>query len=122
MMVAEDDKPTRDLLGAIISRKYPEAILYFADNGKTGVEIFKEHMPDIVITDIKMPVMDGIEMASRIKDIKPDTKFIVVTAFGNKVYLSKFSDIGYYAYITKPVEFAKLFEAIQRCAAQVTSN
>ena len=122
IMVAEDDKPTRELLGAIISRKYPGATLYFADNGKTGVEIFKKHLPDIVITDIKMPVMDGIEMASQIKLMKPETKIIVVTAFGNKVYLSRFSEIGYNAYITKPVEFAKLFEAIQKCAAEVTSH
>lgn len=122
ILVAEDDKPTRDLLGAIISRKYPETALHFAENGKEGVEVFKEYMPDIVITDIKMPVMDGIEMASQIKKIRPDTKFIVVTAFGNKVYLNKFNEIGYNVYITKPVEFSKLFEAIQKCAAEVMSH
>ena len=122
IMVAEDDKPTRELLGAIISRKYPQTTLYFAENGEVGLEVFKTHIPSIVITDIKMPVMDGIEMASQIKKIKPDTKFIVVTAFGNRVYLNRFSEIGYDCYITKPVEFSKLFEAIQKCAAEVTSH
>ena len=54
---------TCGMLCTVIRRKFPDAAIYLAENGRIGVELFKKHTPDIVITDINMPVMDGIEMA-----------------------------------------------------------
>ena len=119
ILIAEDDAPTRDLLGAIIARKFPDIAICLVDNGREGVKMFKQLAPKIVITDIKMPEMDGIEMADQIKSICPDTKFIVLTAFNSKFYFTKFKDIGFNAYVTKPIEFPKLFDAINKCIAEV---
>ena len=121
ILVVEDDRPTRDILGLVIARKFPDAVIHMAENGKEGVEAFREHKPEVVVTDIKMPVMDGIEMAAEIKAVKPDTQFIVVTAFNTKYHLERFSEIGFCAYLTKPIEFVRLFEAIEKCAAEVST-
>lgn len=117
ILIVEDDKAARDILGIMISKKFPDIALYFAENGRTGVDTFKEHAPEIVITDVNMPVMDGIQMAREIKTLKVDTMFIVITAYSDRNYFDKFNDIGFTEYIKKPIQFAMLFEAINKCIA-----
>ena len=119
LLIAEDDKPALDALSILIARKFPDVTICSAENGKMGVELFKEHQPEIVITDINMPVMDGIEMAGIIKSLKADTKFIVLTAYSNRDYLEKFIEIGFSDYILKPVMIDKLFDAIENCVAEI---
>jgi len=122
ILVVEDDKVTREVLDLMIPRKFPNASIYSANNGRTGVELFRKHTPAIVITDIQMPDMDGIEMAGEIKAIKPDTKFIVVTAYGNTSYYEKFNKIGFHDFLSKPIEFAELYAAIETCLAEIANN
>jgi YesN/AraC family two-component response regulator len=69
-----------------LAKKYPGFKLYQALDGKTGLELFKAHTPDIVITDLSMPEISGVQIAVKIREIKPDTKFIVIT--GNMEKLS----------------------------------
>jgi YesN/AraC family two-component response regulator len=104
--------------GLMIARKFPDATVYFAENGRRGMELFTGHSPEIVITDIKMPVMDGLEMIGKIRELKADTKFIVLSAYSEK-YLEKSNEIGVSAYIAKPLVFKKLFEAIEKCIAEI---
>lgn len=119
ILVVEDETVIREVMGVMISRKFPGTALLFAENGTRGVELFKEHAPDIVITDIQLPEMDGIEMAGIIKTIKNDTKFIVLTAFSNKEYFDKFNVIGIHDFLAKPIEFEKLFAAIEKCRTMI---
>ena len=121
MLVVEDDKVTLDVLRLIISRKFPDVTIYAAENGRKGLELFMAHMPEIVITDISMPEMDGIEMGSAIKSIKADTKLIVVTAYGTASYEEKFHKIGFDDFLGKPIEFEKLFAAINRCLVSLAN-
>ena len=83
------------------------------------MDLFKEHAPEIVITDINMPVMDGIEMAAEIKSIKADTRFIVMTAYSDKAYFEKFSEIGFSEYLLKPIQLSTLFAAIEKCFDEI---
>jgi len=122
ILVVEDDKVTREVLDLMIPKKFPNVSIYSTANGRTGVEFFKKYTPGIVITDIQMPDMDGIEMAGEIKALKPDTKFIVVTAYGNTSYYEKFNKIGFHDFLSKPIEFAKLYAAIETCLAEIASN
>jgi YesN/AraC family two-component response regulator len=121
ILVVEDDKVTREVLDLMIPKKFPNVAVYTTENGSTAVELFKKHRPGIVITDIQMPEMDGIEMAGEIKSINADTKFIVVTAYSNTSYYYKFNDIGFHDFLPKPIEFDKLFAAIERCIAEITN-
>jgi YesN/AraC family two-component response regulator len=119
ILVVEDEKVIREVIEVMISRKFPDVAIYIAENGKMGVELFKEHTPEIVITDIQMPVMDGIEMAAEIKSINSGTKFIVLTAFSNTGYYEKFNNIGFHDFLPKPIEFDKLFAVTEKCIAEI---
>ncbi len=122
LLVVDDDKMARDVLNLMITRKFPHSSIYFAEDGKNGLELFKAHCPDIVITDISMPVMDGIAMAGEIRSMKYDTKFIVLTGFTDKDYTSKFKEYGIKDCIMKPIVFGKLFTAIEKCMNEIASR
>lgn len=122
ILLVEDDQSTRDLLRNIIARRFPEFNVITAENGQAGLESFRLHAPQVVITDIKMPVMDGIKMAGAIRQLQPDIQFIVLTAYNNKTYMGRFNEIGYCAYLAKPIEFSKLFEAVERCCAEAAAH
>lgn len=122
LLVVDDDHVTLEVLTLMISKKFPTATIYSANSGRTAVELFKKHKHAIVITDIQMPGMDGIEMASEIKVLKADTKFIVLTAYGNTNYQEKFSEIGCHDFLSKPIEFPRLYAAIESCIAEVNEH
>ena len=119
LLIVEDDKLASEVTFIMVSQTFPNVTVYSAENGKMGVELFKKHNPDIVITDINMPGMDGIQMASEIKRINTDTKFIVLTGYSDKNYTKKFSEIGINDYIVKPIVFEKLFSSIERCIDEI---
>ena len=122
ILVVEDDSTTCVMLGTIIRHKFPDAAVYLAENGSIGAELFSEHTPELVITDINMPVMDGIEMATRIRALRPDARFIVLTAYSSKDYFERFSEIGFCEYLLKPVQFPALFAAIEKCLLKCQLN
>lgn len=119
MLIVEDEQVIREVMGVMISRRFPDSIIHFAENGKIGVELFREHTPEIVITDIQLPVMDGIEMAGEINSIKTGTRFIVLTAFSNAAYHNEFNEIGIHDFLSKPIVFTELFAAIETCIAEI---
>ncbi len=119
LLVVDDDKMARDVLNVMITRRFPNSSIYFAENGRTGVELFKEHAPDIVITDISMPIMDGIQMAGEIRAMDDDAKFIVLTGYTDKDYSKKIVEFGINECIMKPIVFGKLFAAIERCIKEL---
>jgi YesN/AraC family two-component response regulator len=119
LLFVEDDKEVCQAIGRMIVWRFPDATVYTAENGRIGLELFEEHTPGIVITDINLPVMDGIQMASKIKSIKADTKFIVLTGYSDNKYLDRVSEIGINDYIVKPVDLGKLFAAIEKCRAEI---
>lgn len=120
ILVVEDDTEALALLKLMIAKKFPGTATSTAENGRAGLELFNKRPADIVITDINMPVMDGIDMACEIKTIKANTKFIVLTAYNEKRFFEKFSEIGFSGYLLKPIEFNKLFAAIEKCIAEIT--
>jgi len=114
ILLVEDEEAILKLLATILARKFPDIILYTADNGRTGLEVFSAHLPEIVISDIKMPEMGGVQMADKIRAIKPDTKFIILT--GDPIdYYADEKAFGFDHYIMKPVAFGELFAAIEKC-------
>jgi YesN/AraC family two-component response regulator len=122
VLLVEDDKTTLDLLAIILTKKYPNAALYTAINARTGLELFTTHMPDIVITDINMPGMSGVQMAAKIWAIKPGSKLIVISGNTGKLPLVNSNGEGFEIehYIEKPVNFGKLFAAIEQCFGEIS--
>jgi len=122
ILLAEDEEAILKLLVTILARKFPDAVLYTAVNGRTGLELFKAHLPDIVITDIKMPEMGGVQMVDKIRAIKPDTKFIILTGDPGKSFDSGEKEFEFDHYIMKPVLFGVLFAAIEQCLAEIAQQ
>jgi len=96
--------------------------LMTAADGIEGLEAFKTHRPDIVITDIQMPKMDGLAMAAEILAIDPSMPIIVVTAFEQTDYLMRAINIGIEKYVTKPVDSQLLIESLLDCAHRLRAE
>jgi YesN/AraC family two-component response regulator len=120
LLCVEDDPVSRDLISRMISMRFPDVELHLAKNGMIGLDLFKRHMPQIVLTDIKMPVMDGVTMASEIKTLCPETKIIIVAANCNADYLLNDKEID--NCVVKPIDYKILFAVIEKCIADIASN
>jgi YesN/AraC family two-component response regulator len=119
ILIVEDDTVCLGVIGRMIASKFPGITINSAENGKLGVQLFKEHAPDIVITDINMPEMNGIQMTSEIKSIKADVKFIVITGYSDGHYLQIFRETGINDFIVKPIEFGRLFAMIEKSIDEI---
>jgi PAS domain S-box-containing protein len=115
ILYVEDDDEIREQLCQFLRRRV--GTLYTATNGREGLESFRAHQPDIVVSDIRMPIMDGLEMVDLIKREKPITPVIMTTAFNETSYFLRSIDIGVDKYVMKPVRIEALVDAIDRSAS-----
>jgi signal transduction histidine kinase len=115
LLYVEDDPDAHELVSSMIARKYPELKLLAAADGCAGLEMFKRNQPEIVLTDIRMPVMDGLQLAAEVRLLNPETCIIAITAHSDTECLLTAIEIGFNHYILKPVEYRKLFAAIDQC-------
>jgi len=83
-----------------------------AENGIEALEVYKKHQPDIIISDIKMPKMNGLELAERIRKEDKETPIIIATAHTQTDYLLKAVELQLVKYIVKPINSQKLLEAL----------
>jgi YesN/AraC family two-component response regulator len=120
VLYVEDDDEIRDQLANFIKRRV--GALHIASNGQEGLLAFDAHRPDIVVTDILMPVMDGLKMAEKIKAISPPTPIIVTTAFNETNFFLKAIDIGVDKYVIKPVNTDILGSVLAQCAHTLLSE
>ena len=118
ILIVEDDNTARDIIVRMSAKEFPDCSIHSAENGELGVQRYRELSPDLVITDVRMPLLDGIAMARAIRSLDAQAKFIVVTAFSDHASYLKFQEIGVCAYLLKPLDFMELFAAIEKCAAQ----
>lgn len=114
ILFTEDDVAARDILSSMISSKFPGVQLQVADNGAAGLELFRQQTPDIVITDINMPVMNGIRMAAEIRALNPEAIVIVLTAFSDSHYLLEAIELGVSQYVLKPVDYGTFLATIEK--------
>ena len=114
VLYVEDDEGIREAFVLIIERYVKK--LFVATNGEEGLELFKNNQIDIILTDIKMPVMNGLEMAKQIKEINDEVPLIFMTAFGYNQYLKEALDIGVEGYLIKPIDRNKLFDKLNKIA------
>lgn len=121
ILIVEDEAITLELFFITLVKKFPGFAVYKALNGKIGLELFKTYTPDIVITDLSMPEITGIQMAEEIFAIKPDTKFIVITGNMEKIPEKTVGNAPFQIehYINKPVDFWDLFTAIEKCVDEI---
>lgn len=111
ILVAEDDESNYLLVNELLLNTK----IMHAGNGSHAVEICKnsDHI-DLVLMDIKMPVMDGMEAMKKIKDLKPDLPVIALTAYAYADDKSRFLEAGFDEYLSKPVSQKELIDVVER--------
>jgi len=117
LLYVEDERVTREQISRILQRNVTE--LYVAENGQEGLELYREKRPDIIMSDIMMPVMNGLEMARQIRALDRDSQIIMLTAYSDTEYLLECISLGINQYVQKPVDFSQLATAIETCSNYV---
>jgi diguanylate cyclase (GGDEF)-like protein len=114
ILYAEDEKDLREVTHQILKGFTKKQ--YVAENGQEGLELFKAHEKeiDLIITDVNMPILNGLDMVKEIKKINLNIPIIVATAFSNKEYLLEAIDIGIDKYVLKPIDIAKLLQVMSQ--------
>ncbi len=114
VLYAEDEEKLRDKVGVYLSKFFK--LVDTVKNGLDGLKTYKKNHYDIVITDISMPKLDGLEMSAEIKNIDKNQKIIIVSAYSDSVKFLKSIKIGIDGYILKPFEYTQINEVIYRVA------
>jgi two-component system, NarL family, response regulator NreC len=113
LAIAEDYKPFRQQIVEILNQEVDFEVILQADNGKELLESLETIQPDIVLMDIKMPVMDGIEATDRIRKAYPKTKIIAFSQYDNESNIVEMNIHGVKSFIGKNDEPKELFKAIR---------
>jgi signal transduction histidine kinase len=111
ILYVEDEDDIREETSYVLNKIANK--LYTASNGKDGLELYKQYKPDLVISDIRMPIMDGLEMSKEIKNINRRQPIIITTAFNDDEYFLKSIELQLNNYILKPVDKKILKEKIK---------
>jgi two-component system, NtrC family, sensor kinase len=112
ILLIDDEEGIRKLLGiSLRDAGYPVSI---AIDGERGMELFQEEAPEIILTDIKMPGLDGLEVLRRVKALNPDTEVIVITGHGEMEVAIQSLQLDASDFITKPIHDEALFVALRR--------
>jgi len=113
VLYVEDNEETRVSTKMLLENIFSNIIV--AKDGKEGLDIFNENKDiDIIITDINMPIMNGLEMSREIKDIKPFVPIIVLSAHNESHYLTEAIEIGMEGYLIKPLNIEHFFNCLQK--------
>jgi diguanylate cyclase (GGDEF)-like protein len=115
LLYVEDDKATRDMVLLILKLNFPDLTIYFAEDGQSGLDHFMEHHPDIVITDILMPGMSGMQMTGAIRALDTEVRLIVLTSAKDTDFIIDGINKGVNYYVLKPIKIDKLVAAVKKC-------
>lgn len=117
ILFVEDDSIAREMLKTMLLRMTDRVIV--GRNGEEGLQAYIEHRPDIVISDIKMPVMSGVEMAGKIKEFDKHAVIVLITAHKEPMLVVKAIELGVKRFVFKPVRARELKEILFTIAKEI---
>jgi YesN/AraC family two-component response regulator len=120
VLYVEDDVETQMLIKRMLEFSVKE--VFIANDGEEGLLIYKDKNPDIVLTDICMPNMDGLEMSEKIQEINSKQPIAIFTAFNDAEYLKKASELDIGTYILKPFDRKQFFNSLNYLAMVIKSR
>ncbi len=112
VLIVDDQYGIRVLLFEVFGKEGYQT--FQAANGKQALEIVVNESPDLVILDMKIPGMDGLEILKEIKKIAPDTKVIMMTAYGELDMIKEATELGALTHFTKPFDIDELRTAVNK--------
>ena len=101
IMIAEDDPTVGESLRLLLKKR--GYAIHLASNGKEALQLFRQGSVDLVITDLVMPKMDGIELLEAVKELRPETEVIVISAQGTIEKAVQAMKLGAFDFIEKPI-------------------
>lgn len=123
VLLVDDEDIEREAMAELIPWKELDMELVdMAWNGIEGLEKIRVSQPDIVITDIKMPVMDGIQLIQKTREMYPDILFVVLSGYGEYEYTSRAMEFGIRHYILKPCDEEKIAEVLLGVKRELTEQ
>jgi len=117
VLFVEDEELLRAIFERILDKMVQR--LYIAENGKSGLEAYSKYHPDLIITDIMMPVMDGLEMVQKIRERDNTVKLVILSAYGEAEYFMDAIEIGVNSFLLKPIETKKLTSLVEELANSI---
>ena len=123
LVIAEDEELERSALRLIIRTQLPQyEIAAQAANGVELMEMCREYKPDVVLMDISMPVLNGLDAMRQLQASYPNLEFIVLSAHADFEYAKTALQLGAFDYLTKPIKTDVLLSALTRLAERIRSN
>ncbi|MBI2355319.1 MAG: response regulator [Deltaproteobacteria bacterium] len=122
ILCVEDDPTSRLILSQIIATKFSAHKVHCAENGKGGLELFREFRPDIVLTDISMPILDGIRMAAEIRALNPVTRIIAMSGDSELDCQSGDIETLFDGHLLKPIDQKDLVSVIGDCIERIAQE
>ena len=117
VLIAEDQGLVLGALAALLELESDITVLAEARNGREALRLVLEHQPDVLLTDIEMPHVTGLELAAEVKRQAPKTRVIIVTTFARGGYLRRALEAGAAGYLLKDAPARELAEAVRRVYA-----
>jgi signal transduction histidine kinase len=118
ILLLDDEEGIRNVLKITLEDSGYNVLL--ASDGESGIQVFLEKSPQIVITDIKMPGIDGIEVLKRIKEVSPETEVIIITGHGDMDFAVKSLQYEAADFITKPISSQALETSVQKAIDRIS--
>ncbi|WP_261305061.1 response regulator [Paenibacillus andongensis] len=123
IIIADDDPFTlQGIIGAIPWNELGIGTVYQASNGSKAFDIARRERPQLLLTDVRMPKMDGIELATAYRELDPDCQIIFMSGFSDKQYLKSAIKLRAVSYVEKPIELSDLQDALRLAVSQVRST
>ncbi|WP_165443976.1 response regulator transcription factor [Lachnoclostridium sp. Marseille-P6806] len=123
LLIADDEKLTRE--GIQSGMDYGALGFYevrTADDGRHGLEVCADFAPDVVLTDVRMPRMDGIQMAERLQEMYPDIAIVFMSGYSDKEYLKAAIRLRAVSYVEKPIVLDEVRETLKEAAQRVRAQ
>ncbi|MEO2258628.1 response regulator [Paenibacillus amylolyticus] len=120
VLLVDDEELVLDSISNLIEwERYGFRLTSTAENGAAALECFRKEPADIVITDIRMPVMDGLDLIEKLQIEYPDTVYIVLSGYGEYDYTSSAMSLGVKHYLLKPSNEKKILEVLNKVAKEL---
>lgn len=120
ILYAEDEKQTRDNLAEALS--FMAKNVYLAENGKEALDLYHEKATDIIILDIEMPYLTGLEVARKIRETNKTIPIIISTAHTNTEYFLEGFELNLTSFLLKPISIKDLTVALKKCLTNLEYN
>jgi DNA-binding NarL/FixJ family response regulator len=113
VMIVDDHTVVRDGVATMLGRQPDISVVGEASNGREAIDIAKSLSPDVILMDLRMPEMDGVEAMRHIREDNQEVKFIVLTTFDTDEYIFHAIEVGAKGFLLKDTSREELFEAVR---------